>query len=154
VQFATEPEHASGVNLTIGSLKERRILDLEISPDDHHLLEIKGEYFHANHYIRLSQTDQTISPSSRSRQIRGDELLAQGVLRDKRSLLKILRDQKMRDYPILRDGKPPDVKGFTLFIGFFDLDQKILAIYPGAGCDKESEFIPLAEIAMTEQPLF
>lgn len=149
IQLAAGPEHASGVNLTIGSLKERRIVDLEISPDDHHLLEIKGQYFHANHYIRLSQTDQLISPSSRSRQIRGDELLAEGTLRDKQSLLSILRDQKKRDYPILRDGQPPDVKGYTLFIGFFDLDLQKLAIYPGV-LGKDEKFEPLIEISMKE----
>ncbi len=132
VRFAAIPGRASGVNLTIGSVKERRIVDLEISPQDHNVLEIGGSYFHANHYVRMAQTDQSISPSSRSRQVRGEALLKQSAVRDKESILNILRDQSERDYPILRDGKPPDTRSITLCIGFFDLHAQTLTIYPGA----------------------
>jgi predicted choloylglycine hydrolase len=145
VQLATASGRASGVNVTIGSAKERRIVDLEISPQDHNVLEIRGSYFHANHYVRLAQTDQSISPSSRSRQMRGEALLKQGVVRDKKSILSILRDQSERDYPILRDGKPPDTKSITLCIGFFDLCGQTLTIYPGAP-GIEDGFDPLMEI--------
>jgi predicted choloylglycine hydrolase len=149
IELATIPGRGSGVGLMIGSLDERRIVDLEISPDNHRLLEVKSCYFHANHYIRLREVDQSISPSSRSRQMRGEELLKKGVVRDKESILSFLRDQKVRDYPILRDGKPPDVRGFTLCIGLFDLDLQTLTIYPGALGIKEG-FEPLIEIPMKE----
>ncbi|NIM97558.1 MAG: hypothetical protein GTO24_05570, partial [candidate division Zixibacteria bacterium] len=70
--------------------------------------EIKGCYFHANHYIKLSQVRQSISSSSQSRQKRGEALIAEGVVRNKASLLEALRDRKTKDYPILRDGRSPD----------------------------------------------
>jgi hypothetical protein len=145
VRLAAVPGRASGLNLTIGSVKERRIVDLEISPEDHDVLEIEGSYFHANHYVRLVHADQSISPSSRSRQMRGEVLLQEGVVRDKESLLNLLRDQNVRDYPILRDGKPPDVRSITLCIGLFDLDSQTLTIYPGASGIREG-FDPLIEI--------
>jgi predicted choloylglycine hydrolase len=128
IRLATVSGRASGLNLTIGSVKERRIVDLEISPQDHDVFEVEGSYFHANHYVRLAQTDQSISPSSRSRQMRGEALLKQGAVRDRESILNILRDQSERDYPILRDGKPPDTRSITLCIGSFDLCAQTLTI--------------------------
>ncbi len=81
--------------------------------------------------------------------MRGEELLKEGAVRDKESLLSLLRDQSVRDYPILRDGKPPDVRGFTLFIGLFDIGLQTLTIYPGASRIEEG-FEPLIEIPMKE----
>jgi predicted choloylglycine hydrolase len=147
IELATVPARASGLDLTIGSVREHKIVDLEISPKDHNVLEIKESYFHANHYVRLAQADQSISPSSRSRQKRGEALLKEGALRDKESILNILRDQNERDYPILRDGKPPDTRSITLCIGFFDLCGQTLTIYPGAPGIREG-FEPLIEIPM------
>lgn len=148
VKLATIPGRASGFNYTIGSLKEHRIVDLEVSPDDRHLTEIEGCCFHANHYIRLSGVDQSVSASSQSRQKRGEALVAEGVVRDKASLLELLRDRKTEDYPILRDGRPPD-NGITLVTSLFDLDSGTLTIYPGARRSNEG-LGPLIEISMNE----
>jgi hypothetical protein len=145
IELATVSGRASGLNLTIGSIKELRIVDLEVSPDDHSVLEIEGSYFHANHYVRLVHAEQSISPSSRSRQMRGEALLKDGAVRDSESILNLLRDQSVRDYPILRDGKPPDTRSITLCIGLFDLNAQTLTIYPGAAAMKEG-FNPLIEI--------
>ncbi len=148
VELATIPGRASGFNYTIGCLKERRIVDLEVSPDDYQVSEIKGCYFHANHYIKLSQVRQSISSSSQSRRKRGEMLLGEGVVRDKASLLSVLQDRQVGDYPILRNRKPPD-NGITLGTGLFDLDSGTLTIYPGARRPTE-RFEPLIEIPMRE----
>jgi hypothetical protein len=144
--LATIPGRASGFNYTIGCLKERRIVDLEVSPDDHRVTEIEGRYFHANHYISVSGLDQSVSASSQSRQKRGEALLEEGLVQNKASLLEVLRDRKTKDYPILRDGRPPD-NSITLVTGLFDLDSGTLTIYPGAGRADEG-FEPLLEISM------
>lgn len=147
--LATVAGRASGFNYTIGCLKERRIVDLEVSPDEHHLTEIEGCYFHANHYVRLSGVDKSVSASSQSRQKRGETLVAEGVVRDKASLLEVLRDRETKDYPILRDGGTPD-NGVTLVTGLFDLDSGKLTIYPGATRADEG-FEPLIEISMHDK---
>ena len=147
IKLATIPGRASGFNYTIGSLKERRIINLEVSPNTHSVLEIKGSFFHANHYIRLAKVDQLITPSSKSRQLRGEMLLAKESAKDKAGVLKVLRDHKIRDYPILRNGRQPD-GGVTLVTALFDLDSKRLTIYPGGIRRPKQRFKPLIEIPM------
>lgn len=149
IQCVTTQGRASGFNYTIGSMKERRIIDVEVSSTDHHIFEIKGCFFHANHYIKLQKVDQLIAPSSQARQNRWDELLAEGVIQSKTGVLRILRDLQARDYPILRDGKPPD-RNVTLITALFDLDSKRLTLYPG-GLEKTKQSLePLIEILMEE----
>jgi len=149
IRLATTVGRASGFNYAIGSLKEHRIVDLEVSPRSHHLVEIKGSFFHANHYIRLTKVDQLITPSSRFRQQRGEMLLAKGLAKNKTGVLKVLRDHKVKDYPILRDGRHPD-GGMTLVTALFDLDSKTLTIYPGGKRRPKQRFKPLIEIPMTQ----
>ena len=38
------------IGYTIGSLRERRIVNVEVAPDDVAVTDIRGPYFHANHY--------------------------------------------------------------------------------------------------------
>jgi hypothetical protein len=149
IELATISGRASGFNYTIGSLKERRIVNVEISPNKHHVHEIKGCFFHANHYIKLSEVEQLVTPSSQTRQNRGEALLAEGLVHDQSGVLKMLRDYKVKDYPILRDGKPPD-SSMTLVTALFDLDSKTLTIYPGGVGRKNKTLDPLIEISMAE----
>jgi len=148
IRLATISGRASGFNYTIGCLKERRIIDVEVSPSSYNLLEIKGCFFHANHYIKLSEVEQLITPSSQARQHRGEILLAKGVAQNKTGVLNILRDREVQDYPILRDGKPPD-GSMTLVTALFDLYSKTLTIYPGGVERTNQKLEPLIEISMT-----
>jgi hypothetical protein len=147
IRLAHGLERASGVSYTIGSTKKRRIVDLEVSLNEVRVSEITGVHFRANHYIRLTEVDQRISPSSRARQQRGEELLAHGAVRDKKGVIKVLRDGKVPDYPILRDGKSPD-NGVTLATAVLDLDSKKVTIYPGAEKEKEAELEALTEVSI------
>jgi hypothetical protein len=149
VQLATISDRASGFNYTIGSFKERRIVNVEVSPDKHHVFEINGCFFHANHYVKLSEIDQLVTPSSQARQQRGEVLLAQGAAQDKTGVLNVLRDYEVKNYPILRDGDQPD-GSMTLATALFDLDSETLTIYPGAVGRMSHGFEPLIEISMVK----
>jgi predicted choloylglycine hydrolase len=149
IQLATVSGRASGFNYTIGSFKERRIVNVEVSPHRHNVFEIKGFHFHANHYIKLSEVHQLVTPSSQARQHRGEVLLAKGVAQDKIGVLKLLRDREVRNYPILRDGKPPDSSA-TFATALFDLDSKTLTIYPGGVGRMSHRFEALIKISMAK----
>lgn len=149
IRRATVLGRASGFNYTIGSLKERRIIDVEVSPDNQNVFEIEGCFFHANHLIKLSQVDQSISTSSHSRQMRGEALLREAVPQDESDILRVLRDREMKDYPILRNGKPPD-RGMTIVTAIFNLDSGRFTIYPGSAEGKNQTFEPLFQIDMTQ----
>ena len=148
VRLATVSGRGSGFHYTICSLRERRIVSLEVSPDSHHVLEIRGRYFHANHYLRLVDVEQSVTSSSKARQHRGEQLLSEGAVRDETDVLKVLRDREVHDFPILRDGRSPD-NSMTLVTGFFNITSKELAIYPGAE-KGGGEFEPLIRIPLTE----
>ncbi len=146
IQRATIQGRASGFNYTIGCVRQRRIINVEVSPNHHHVFEIKGCFFHANHYIKLSAIDELITPSSQARQLRGEMLLAERIARDKTGILDVLRDHELRDYPIFRDGKPPD-GGMTLMAVLFDLDSKNFTLYPGSAAKRNHRFNPLIELS-------
>ncbi len=149
IRLATISGRASGFNYTIGSSKERRIINVEVSPSRHNIFEIKGPFFHANHYIKLSHVDQLVTPSSRARQRRGEALLAQGAAQDDSGVLKVVRDHKVKNYPILRDGKAPD-GSMTFVTALFHLDSKTITIYPGTAGRMNRKFERLIEISMAE----
>ena len=110
---------ASGFACAIGSTKERRIVVVELGPDSHHLREVDGPYFHANHYLDMN-LKQRISKSSEKRVLAAKK----HNVRDKRSLLESLSDTSDVEYPIYQTGKIS-----TLCTALFDLDKKELAIY-------------------------
>ncbi len=120
---------AAGFNFTIASIPERRIINVEVSPEQIHIHEISERYFHANHYCHLN-LDQQCEPSSVSRQNRGNELLAQGTPANQAEVLEVLRDQSDQQLPIWRQGRDPD-PAVTLLSAVFDLDSKCLSVYPG-----------------------
>ena len=49
----TAPDRASGFNYNIGSLSERRVVSVEVAPENHHVHGIQGHYTHTNHYFEL-----------------------------------------------------------------------------------------------------
>jgi predicted choloylglycine hydrolase len=149
ISLATAPGRASGFNFTIGSVRERRIVNLEVAPDSHHISEIKGCFFHANHYIKLARIKQSITRSSQARQDRGEVLIRGSAIQDKEDILKGLRDRQDKKYPILRSGDSPD-EGVTLVTGMFDLDGRTLIIYPGSDVLTDELSTPLIEIPLLD----
>jgi hypothetical protein len=140
------PDRAYGFNYTIGSLMERRIVNVEVTPDDVAVSEIRGPYFHANHYVELDNVDQEIAESSRKRFERGARHILEDRVKGKEDILNVLRDVEGR-LPILRDGSPPD-PFVTLVTALFDLDGRKLVIYGGSENGTDTGLKPLVELSL------
>ena len=145
IERVTVPGRALGMNCTIGSVHERRIVSVEVSPQRHHIREVRGCYFHANHYLELTDVAQIMGPSSRARVRRASQLLQDSPPVDGAGVLAILGDQGDEQYPIYRTATPPD-QNMTLYTALFDLDARLLRIYTGHPVLAPDEFI---EFAMT-----
>jgi len=130
VKRITPNNRASGFNFTIGSVKENRIVNVEVTPDQFKLKEINGIDYRANHYLDIKPMLQTVGASSETRMIRADDLIKAETDPDKSSVLTILSDQKDSNYPIFRNALPPDDIA-TLAICLFDLRASELIIYWG-----------------------
>jgi len=66
VKTATHPERGYGNHHNLASLRERRILSLEVTPSTHEVHEVQGVYFHTNHLILSSMKDQPQFPGKSS----------------------------------------------------------------------------------------
>ena len=130
INSVTPAGRASGFNYTIGSVKERRIVNIEVSPHQHHVADIRGTHYRANHYLDLNSIQQTVDASSRTRVQRAASLIEAQKPEGVSGLLRILGDRKDPDYPIFRTGRPPDGLA-TMAICIFDLDARRLSIYTG-----------------------
>lgn len=136
---------ASGFNYTVGSVRERKIVNIEVSPSRIKTTEIRGCLFHANHYIELREADQIIPDSSRIRQERGERLINETTVLDKNSVLEILRDRESRNFPILRSGQAPDsLKTFVTAV--FDLDSRTLSVYSADATPEGADYEVLNEL--------
>ena len=143
IERATVPGRASGFSYTIGSISERRIVIVEVSPKHHHVREIRSPYFHANHYRGLADVDQIISPSSRARVDRAAAMMQRHPPRNAAEILAILGDQTDEQYPIYRTATPPD-QSASLCTALFDLDARQLRIYTGHPAQAATDFVALA----------
>ncbi len=140
------PDRAYGFNYTIGSLRERRIVNVEVAPDDFAVSDIRGPYFHANHYVELGNIDQEIAESSRKRYERGTRCIREDRVKGREDILNVLRDVEGR-LPILRDGSPPD-PFVTLVTALFDLEGRKLTIYGGSTKGADARLKPLVELSL------
>lgn len=130
IQRVTTPGQAAGFNFNIGSLRERRIVGVEVSPERHHLHEVQNYRLHTNHYIELNDVEQEITPSSRMRLSRARTLCRNNPPTDESDVLALLNDQTDRDYPIYCEAQTPETST-TLCTAIFDLDSRQLNIYWG-----------------------
>ena len=121
---------AAGFVYNIGSLSERRVVSVEVSPERHHVHEVQGCYAHTNHYIHLAGVDQEIGASSQARLARAQALCQAAPTTSASHVLALLGDQADPDYPIYRRAIPPDGAA-TLCSALFDLDARQLRIYTG-----------------------
>jgi hypothetical protein len=128
VRRVTIPGRAAGFNYNIGSLSERRIVSVEVSPERHHVHDVQSYYTHTNHYFELNDQKQNITLSSRKRLERSMNLCRVKFPTNSGHVLALLSDQTDRDYPIYRDARPPDSDA-TLCSALFDLDNRQLRIY-------------------------
>jgi hypothetical protein len=130
IRVITLSDRASGFNYNIGSLSERRVVSVEVSPEHHHVHEVQGYYTHTNHYLQLNDQKQEITLSSRKRLERSLTLCRAKPPTNVGHVLALLSDQTDRDYPIYRDATLPD-NDATLCSALYDLDRRELRIYWG-----------------------
>ena len=143
IKRVTVPGRASGFGYTIGTISERRIVIVEVAPENYHVREIRGAYFHANHYLGLAGVDQSISPSSRARVERAGVMMQKNPPQNAADVLTILGYQTNEKYPIYRTATAPD-QSATLCTALFDLDARQLRIYTGHPTQATGEFVTLA----------
>ena len=142
IERATVPGRASGFSYTIGSISERRVVVVEVAPGSHHVREVRGAYFHANHYQELT-VDQIISPSSRARVERAGVMMQKSPPQNAADVLTILGDQTDEQYPIHCTTTAPD-RSATLCTALFDLEARQLRIYEDNPAQAPGEYLALA----------
>lgn len=139
IERVTVSGQASGFHYTIGSVTERRIVSVETSPIQHSVREIKGSYFHTNHYLELENVPQVVDPSSQARIERGRQILANNSSPNEKDVLITLCDQSHADYPIF--GTEQRLNPLvTFFMAIFNLDAATLRIYAAPPGDDSQEF--------------
>lgn len=143
IERITVSGQALGFHYTIGSVRERRVVSVEVAPEMNHVREIRGCYFHANHYQELAGVKQIIGASSRARVERGNALLQDSPPLDTAGILGVLGDQANEKYPMYRRGSLPD--GYvTLYTALFDLHGRRLRVYMGHPVRAPGKFIEFA----------
>jgi hypothetical protein len=129
INRVTVAGRAAGFTYNIGSIFERRLVSVEVSPDRLYVHEIQGHYVHTNHYLNLRDVSQTIGPSSQARCTRARALCQATPPTRAADVLSLLGDEADCDYPIFRIATPPD-RSATLCTALFDLDNRQLRVYP------------------------
>jgi hypothetical protein len=139
----TVPGRAAGFTYNIGSINERRLVSVEVSPDRHDVHEVPGAYFHTNHYSHLADLPQTIGPSSRARLARAKAVHDASPIAEPTDIRALLGDEDDSAYPIYRSATPPDPSA-TLCTALFDLDDRQLRIYAGHPVREPESCVTLA----------
>jgi len=130
IQRVTPDGRASGFSYTIGSIAERRIVQVEVVPESFHIKDIGSVNFHANHILNLPSVRQTTHASSQARVKRAHAILQDKIITQPEDILAVLGDQDNVDYPIYRTARPPDDTE-TFCTALFDLDEKEMRVYVG-----------------------
>jgi hypothetical protein len=130
IERVTARGRAAGFTYNIGSVGERRLVSVEVSPDCHHVHQVQGHYVHTNHYVHLTDVAQMIGPSSQARLARAQTLCQASRPARAADVLSLLGDEDNDNYPVYRTASPPDGSA-TLCTGLFDLDERRLRIYSG-----------------------
>lgn len=136
----TPPNRASGFNYTIGSIKEKRIINLEVAPERYAVREIHGAFFHANQYTELKNAPQIVPNSSKHRTQLAAAALQRKQLKNPDALLEILTDVSDPVYPMYRTAAAPD-NLMTLSTAVFDLNLARLRLYQGNAVDDPDHFM-------------
>eukprot|EP01089_Gocevia_fonbrunei_P021705 TRINITY_DN8523_c0_g1_i2.p1 TRINITY_DN8523_c0_g1~~TRINITY_DN8523_c0_g1_i2.p1 ORF type:complete len:338 (-),score=64.81 TRINITY_DN8523_c0_g1_i2:75-1088(-) len=98
-------DRCTGFSLNVGSIHQSTIVNIEVGPGDlmgHHV--VRGNYSHQNLYRYLPLSQHT-SNSSEARLARIDQMPS---VRSAQQIRDVLGDTFNKDYPIYRDGHPPD----------------------------------------------
>jgi hypothetical protein len=118
---STPDGRAYGYSINIGSASELRVVNLEVSPDVYAVWEVDvGNYSHFNMYKNL-QVSQLQDTSTIHRQRR---VYAMAAPQGEDDIIDILGDTADAQWPIYRNGNPPD-DAVTCATGLFDFRRSL-----------------------------
>ncbi|RME99018.1 MAG: hypothetical protein D6768_15990 [Chloroflexi bacterium] len=140
VQRATVPDQSSGFNYNIGDCAARQIINVETAPGAFATRQIRGGFFHANHYQALPQVEQFVEPSSQARLDTWRANWHNSPPASAAGVLEILGNQSNQTLPIYRSGAAPDTLA-TFFTALFDLDRRSLRIYTAHPARHPNQFV-------------
>jgi len=122
---ATAPGRALGFSFNIGSKNPKTIVNVEVAPTSYAVTDVVGNFSHFNMY-KVLEVPQQPDPSTFHRQARADQIPAPQSATD---ILRILGDNKDTQWPIYRNGAPPDTGSVTVATALFDLDRHRVSIW-------------------------
>ncbi len=90
------PQRSGAFSYNLVSMKDKRIINLEITSKKHHVTEIQDKYFHTNHFIS-DELKGILIPlgTTQSRYQRGVDLISYTTQKSAKEALKILSDDKI-----------------------------------------------------------
>eukprot|EP00731_Ephydatia_muelleri_P010326 Em0005g912a len=116
----------SGFSLNVGRLSDMTVLNVEVSPDGIWTTPINGYDYHFNMYLHHNFSEYadigSIHHLERIKQL--------PVPTCSKDILGILGDTADPQYPIFRNGAPPD-NTVTLGTVLYDLNQKMMYVFRG-----------------------
>lgn len=124
IQILSKPNRAMGFSLNVGSVHDRRIANIEFSCTNVSTKFVVGNYSHTNLYNHMN-TPQQPDPSSSHRDQRISEL---PPVKDDSDIREVLGDTKDPQYPIYRNGNPPDCCGTAASV-LYDFNMRTASIY-------------------------
>jgi hypothetical protein len=134
---------AYGFSVNIGSITEKRVVNVEVSSSECNAYDIHpgDSYVHFNMYEHITVPQKT-DESSVHRMLRAKEL-PQPTTTD--GIRTILGDTKDKEYPLYRNGAPPDTIS-TDATAVFDLEIGEMMVY----LDNPKESQPLMRLHMND----
>lgn len=124
IQKVSKKNRAYGFSLNIGDLSTLRLFNVEVAADGVGVYEVvKGNYSHTNMYQHLD-VSQYPDPSSIAR----NERIWQFTISGSQDMLDILGDTKNPQYPIYRNGNPPDCCSTASSV-LYDLANKKASVF-------------------------
>lgn len=141
IEIVTRPERAIAYHHNLGSLTENKIYSVEVTPNNHQIVEPGHLYFHTNHlildktkatpqdmeYVRSSSLPryETISDSLQTLTLSGGVQI--------KNIKDILSSHSRSPYSPCRHPRG-EVKGITLATALIDIHRGTLSIYRGNPC--------------------
>lgn len=141
IRIVTRPERAFAYHHNLGSVQEKKIYSVEVTPDNFQITEPGHLYIHTNHLIldqtrSFSQNWNYVHSSSMSRYM----VISESLERLKRSpnlkvgnIMDVLSSHERSPYSPCRHPRGP-VKGATLATAVINLSGATMSIYRGNPC--------------------
>lgn len=120
------PELITGFALNVVSLNNLTdVFNVEVAPGNMSIKQVQSYYGHFNQYDHL-RVPEHYDPSSVHRAARYNQLVP---VTSEQDIYRILGDTEDKQYPIYREGNPPDEGVKTVATAIYDLMGRKLTVY-------------------------